>query len=75
MGVLIEKLMGVGVSKEDAGKLVHQAMLDLADKSGRPFEIFNHIQPGAEIQYEIGPDKSLSVFGVTRGKAGRRFSG
>ncbi len=69
-GVLIEKLMGVGVSKEDAGKLVHQAMLDLADKSGRPFEIFNHIQPGAEIQYEIGPDKSLSVFGVTREAGG-----
>lgn len=70
-GVLIEKLMGVGVAKEEAGKLVHQAMLDLADKSGRPFEIFNHIQPGAEIQYEIGPDKSLSVFGVTREAGGR----
>lgn len=68
--VLIEKLMGVGVAKEEAGKLAHQAMLDLAEKSGRPFEMFNDIQPGAEIQYEIGPDKSLSVFGVTREAGG-----
>lgn len=70
-GVLIEKLMGVGVAKEEAGKLAHRAMLDLAEKSGKPFEIFNDIQPSAEIQYEIGPDKSLSVFGVTREAGGR----
>lgn len=68
-GVLIEKLMGDGASNEEAGKLAHRAMLDLAEKTGKPFEFFNHIRPGAEIQYEIGSDGSLHVFGVTR-KAG-----
>lgn len=67
--VLIEKLTGSGIPKEEAGKLADQAMRDFAEKAGKPFEIFNHIRPGAEIQYEIGSDGSLHVFGVTR-KAG-----
>ena len=67
--VLSERLTETGIPKEEAGKLVHRAMLDLAEKTGKPFEFFNHIRPGAEIQYEIGSDRSLHVFGVTR-KAG-----
>lgn len=67
--VLIEKLTGSGIPKEEAGKLADRAMRDFAEKAGKPFEIFNHIRPGAEIQYEIGSDGSIHVFGVTR-KAG-----
>ena len=69
-GVLIEKLMGSGVPKEEAGRLAHRAMLDLAKSSGKSFEIFNHAQPGAEIQYEINSDGSLHVSSVTRRAGG-----